>query len=525
MIGSHRLYRFYASLFEKELYGAQFSHAISFVRDALLIHFVRGEEKFTYEIKFVNGELLILTSNWTDESSKKKSNALLQFKDLESQYIEGINFGLFDRLFTINFSGGYRLLFKGYGKFGNILLFHEAISTPVQIFRLNLKKDWLLQLDNVATIWRNTNETWELLPKYSNDKDWVDCFKSIPFKSIELACPDFLEMNIHDQNQWILEFQNPLKFEPSFSIDNEIPQLKWRLTSELNWDGLVLAVYHELKEYLKWYYFKIELEELTTKLKRNLKILRSKNEVLSNRLNELLIKRDYKELGDLILSNAHTIGKGVSEALIHDYYTGHRLRIKLNPELSAAENAEKFYKKSKNKNLEIDNIREQLSELEKGLSTWQNLEMEISNIQTIKDLRRVLSTLDLDIGLKTTKKSELQTSTYRKLFMDGFEIWVGKNAKSNEALLKDAHKNDLWLHAADLPGSHVLIRSNGKVISKTTLEKVASLAAHYSKGKGQTLQTVLYTERKNISKAKHAAIGAVKLSKFQSVDVEPGIFL
>jgi predicted ribosome quality control (RQC) complex YloA/Tae2 family protein len=58
-------------------------------------------------------------------------------------------------------------------------------------------------------------------------------------------------------------------------------------------------------------------------------------------------------LGDLLLTNAHSIKKGTSEALVSDYYTGHRVRVKLNPDLSAAENAEKYYRKAKNESMEL----------------------------------------------------------------------------------------------------------------------------------------------------------------------------
>lgn len=78
-------------------------------------------------------------------------------------------------------------------------------------------------------------------------------------------------------------------------------------------------------------------------------------------------------------------------------------------------------------------------------------------------------------------------------------------------LTNTASKIDLWFHAADVSGSHVLARTNGKVLNKTQLEKIAQLAAFHSKGRSQPIQTVQYTKRKFLSKPKNGAAGAVKL--------------
>ena len=108
---------------------------------------------------------------------------------------------------------------------------------------------------------------------------------------------------------------------------------------------------------------------------------------------------------------------------------------------------------------------------------------------------------------------------------DGFEILVGKKAKDNDVLtFKIAKSLDTWMHAADYPGSHVVVRNpNRKEIPHRTLIEAAELAAFYSQGKAQVKAAVHYTQKKFVNKPKGAAPGLVSLSSFRTLLVEPKV--
>jgi predicted ribosome quality control (RQC) complex YloA/Tae2 family protein len=274
-----------------------------------------------------------------------------------------------------------------------------------------------------------------------------------------------------------------------------------------------------LRSYLRWYFFEREKILLLGESGRQLKSIRNRLKTYQARKSEMNNQRSFKEIGDLILGHAHSIRKGTSEALITDFFTGQRIRLKINPDLSAAENAEKCYKKAKNQGLEIAHLDQNIDALTAQLKVWENIETEALKAATPKDLRPYREFVPQLKG--GGQKSIENQKPYKRLEYSGFEIWLGKNAKSNDALLKDAHKNDIWMHAADVSGSHVIIRNMGKPVAKSTLEAVASYCAFNSKGKSQTLQTVMYTERKMVSKAKNGLPGQVKVAKFQTIDVQP----
>src|SRR4029077_18674403 len=103
------------------------------------------------------------------------------------------------------------------------------------------------------------------------------------------------------------------------------------------------------------------------------------------------------------------------------------------------------------------------------------------------------------------------------------EILVGKKAVDNDRLtLRIAHSRDTWMHAADYPGSHVVIRNaNRKDIPHRTLIEAAQMAAFFSQGNKQPRAAVNYTLKKYVSKPKGAAAGLVRLASFKTLLVNP----
>jgi len=518
VISSHRLYRFFTEKIFREINGAVFSHALSFTKDGLLLHFVNKKITHSYEVKFVEGELLIVNANWTDAKSKLKSNAVVQFKELEGKVVEDVIYGLFDRVFALKFMDGSRLLFKSFGKFGNVIHYHLKDNMPSNVFRLNFKKDWELDWVSISTLWQSAllgNIQAEI---FTNAENWEKSIKGIDIQEILSVYPNFFEKNKSHQHEIIHQFSNPVNYEPKIEFHGIHAKLNWSFAVNQHWSELQSNLEGQIRSYLRWYFFEREKNLLLAESTRQLKSITQRLKTYQSRKDTLINQRSFKELGDLILGHAHSIRKGTSEALITDFFTGQRIRIKLNPQLSAAENAEKCYKKSRNQGLEIANLDSQVSALITQKEIWDNVQTGVEKAESPKDLRLYREYIPLS---KTNTKPQEVQKPYKKIDYKNFEIWLGKNAKSNDALLRDSNKNDLWMHAADVTGSHVIVRSTGVGIPKNILEEIASFCAFNSKGKSQTIQTVMYTQRKMVSKAKNGAPGEVKVTKFQTIDVEP----
>ena len=112
---------------------------------------------------------------------------------------------------------------------------------------------------------------------------------------------------------------------------------------------------------------------------------------------------------------------------------------------------------------------------------------------------------------------------FKQFVVEGFTILVGKNAQNNDLLTqKYAYKEDLWLHAKDVSGSHVLIKYQaGKTFPKKVIEKAAQIAAYFSKRRNETLCPVIVTPKKFVRKTKDLDAGQVIVEKENVIMVEP----
>src|SRR5204862_822828 len=140
----------------------------------------------------------------------------------------------------------------------------------------------------------------------------------------------------------------------------------------------------------------------------------------------------------------------------------------------------------------------------------------------IDDLR-ILRKKIQSLGISTEKEKQVQAVPYHEFFLDGYRIWVGKNAQSNDELtLKYSYKDDLWLHAKDVSGSHVIVKfQSGKNFPRNVVERAAQLAAYNSKRKNDTLCPVIYTQKKFVRKRKGDPAGMVVVEREDVIMVEP----
>ena len=128
-----------------------------------------------------------------------------------------------------------------------------------------------------------------------------------------------------------------------------------------------------------------------------------------------------------------------------------------------------------------------------------------------------------DHGLGKKEKAKIKNLPYHEFEYEGWQIFIGRNAKANDELtLKVANKDDLWLHAKDVAGSHVIIRQKpGQNFPTKVIETAAALAAANSKRKTDSLCPVIYTLKKFVRKMKGAPAGQVIVEKEEVVLVEP----
>lgn len=126
---------------------------------------------------------------------------------------------------------------------------------------------------------------------------------------------------------------------------------------------------------------------------------------------------------------------------------------------------------------------------------------------------------------RNKQKKQVKAKPLHYISSDGYHMYVGKNNFQNEELtFKFAEGNDLWFHAKQMPGSHVIVKTNGETeIPDRTYEEAARLAAYYSTGKEAPKVEIDYTTKKNLKKPPKAKPGFVIYHTNYSMSVEPDI--
>ena len=244
-------------------------------------------------------------------------------------------------------------------------------------------------------------------------------------------------------------------------------------------------------------------------------------------LSQCADREQLRICGDLLQANLYRIERGASFADVENYYdeNGGTLRIKLNPAISPAANAQKYYKDyQKAKNAESF-LTDQLKKGEAELEYLDSVLDEVSRAETERELSQIREELTEQGYLRAPKGRQPKQSALPPLSFessDGFKIYVGRNNRQNDLLtLKTAAKTDIWLHTKEIHGSHVIISAEGRQVSDTAIIEAARLAAYHSKARTSSNVPVDYTLVKHVSKPSGAKPGMVIYVNNRTVYVDP----
>jgi len=254
-----------------------------------------------------------------------------------------------------------------------------------------------------------------------------------------------------------------------------------------------------------------DIERLAAQAEAELEI--SENKILSSietlraRLAEYANIERYRELGDLVTSSLHAVAKGDRWLRVEDFFHGNApVAIELSPELTPAQNAEKYYERHRKARLGKSRVEEEIAHLE-------------ALLKKIRAQRASLAENPDPASLaKAAKKAAQARAPLHIAHQPGlvfsssaFRILVGRTASENDELLRTKVRgNDWWFHARDWPGAYVFVKAQaGKSLPLETMLDAANLAVHFSRGKSSGQGDVYYTQVKYLRRAKGAKKGTV----------------
>ena len=239
-------------------------------------------------------------------------------------------------------------------------------------------------------------------------------------------------------------------------------------------------------------------------------------------------KRDkYKVYGELLNTYGYELAGGEKQLTCHNYYTGQEISIPLDPQLTARENSQKFFDKYNTLKRTFEaltdltlEIKGEIDHLE-SISTSLDIALDEEDLVQIKEELTEYGYIKRHYG--KGKKPRITSRPFHYLSSDGFHIYVGKNNYQNEELtFKMATGNDWWFHAKGIPGSHVIVKCDGKELSDKTFEEAGALAAYYSKGRDNDKVEIDYIQKKHVKKAAGGAPGFVIYHTNYSLLAKPG---
>lgn len=222
----------------------------------------------------------------------------------------------------------------------------------------------------------------------------------------------------------------------------------------------------------------------------------------------------YKVYGELLHTYGYSVEDGAKQITVNNYYTNEPVTIPLDDTISAMDNAKRYFdkygklKRTKEALLKLTvEVKEQIDHLESILQALDIAERE----EDINEIKEEMIESGY-IRRKSTKgvKQRFKSKPYHFVGKDGFHMYVGKNNYQNDELtFKMANGGDWWFHAKGLPGSHVILKCDGKEPTDRTFEEAARLAAHFSKGNGSDRVEIDYLKRKDVKKPNGSKPGFV----------------
>ena len=257
--------------------------------------------------------------------------------------------------------------------------------------------------------------------------------------------------------------------------------------------------------------------QLVQKVNSLLSKLRQKAAGFASRLQQSDEADRYRQQADLLMAHLYQWEPGMKAITLTDFETGEPVKLALNPEKNAVQNAQALYKRHqklkrarqavepllREVQAEIDYL-EQVESILSGIESYQTLD----DLQSLEEIREELIEQQY-LEDKHHRRSTDTVQPYRYLTPSGVLVWVGRNNRQNDQLtFRTAGDYDLWFHAQEIAGSHVLLRLEpGAVPDDADLQFAADLAAYYSKGRQSEQVPVVYTEPRNVYKPKGAKPG------------------
>lgn len=279
-------------------------------------------------------------------------------------------------------------------------------------------------------------------------------------------------------------------------------------------------------------YYKDKAERDRVKQQASELIRRVENELQKNRHKlkkqekELLATdnaEEFRQKGELLTTFLHQVPNNQDQVILDNYYTNQPITIALDKALTPSQNAQRYFKRYQKLKEAVKYLTELIEETKATILYLESVETVLNQagLEEIAEIREELIQTGF-IRRRQREKIHKRKKPEQYLASDGKTIiYVGRNNLQNEELtFKMARKEELWFHAKDIPGSHVVISGNLNPSDEVKTD-AAELAAYFSKGRLSNLVQVDMIEVKKLNKPTGGKPGFVTYTGQKTLRVTP----
>ncbi len=513
-----------------ELKGFRIIRAFSFEKDRLVLHLLNKHEELSIEIS-VNPGIPYL--NLRNNISIPKRNLIDFFNSHLPLTILAVEISEGDRILRLNADKAF-IYFAIRGKLTNIYLISDEESlesfkkTDEEIiinFKDEVQKHHFISEFNIPKIEFKFIEPEAVRKKYPIiGKDIINEIKLRKGNADRISTKDLLNVldEIKNNNPAVFIDENTDEVNLGVESFNIFP-----FTRKENFPNLIKALNLFLVQ-------KFSRGTLSDKKRIIEKYLEKELNKLSGKLNDVNFRLqkgtredEYNKIANLLLININKISKGTDKIELQDIYNNDiSFSAKLDPKFSPKQNVDSYFEKARNEKIKFEKSKQLSSGLEKKYSELKNIKENFLNAETNEDYNFIMKKLNLKQEEKKKPDDEIKNKFRHYLIHNKYNVFVGKDSKSNDLLtLKFAKQNDYWFHARGVSGSHVILKNDNpkEGVPKNILKIVSSIAAYHSKAKTSGLTPVSYTQKKYVTKKKGMEPGKVALLREEVLIVKPEI--
>lgn len=330
------------------------------------------------------------------------------------------------------------------------------------------------------------------------------------------------ELLFHLYRQFSLYFEDVSNqnFSPAIYYDRKEPK-EFSALPLTHFSEYTRREYESISELLEHYYaaknawtrIRQKSSDLRRVVQTALERARKKYDLQSRQLKDTENREKYKVYGELIHTYGYNLEPGARKLEALNYYTNEMVSVPLDGTKTPQENALRYFDKYNKQKRTFEALTELIQETKDDILYLESVGTSLDIARTEDDLTQIKEELTESgyIRRKFTKqKVKFKSRPLHYISSDGYDMYVGKNNFQNEELtFHFAVGNDWWFHAKGVPGSHVIVRTNGGELPDRTFEEAGRLAAYYSKNKGNEKVEIDYIEKKHVKKPKGGKPGFV----------------